>query len=150
MQGGRKPKIRAPRKLQSPHQDTFERLAKAIGEIQHQNASRLSFEEHYRYAYSLVLHKQGDMLYNGVKDLVANHLEREASERIQPAFPSTTSGNTKDDSAQDAQLSPVTSAQEGERFLAAIKDVWDDHTACMSRLKDLLKYSVSIYSNNTI
>ena len=38
----------------------------AIGEIHNKNASSLSFEELYRNAYNLVLHKHGDLLYAGV------------------------------------------------------------------------------------
>jgi cullin 3 len=81
-------KIKAPRKLNQPHHDTFDRLASAVKEIQHKNASKLSFEEHYRYAYTLVLHKQGQLLYDGIKSLVEEHLEVEAQTRIGPAFPS--------------------------------------------------------------
>lgn len=38
--------------------DTWAKLATAIREIQNHNASKLSFEEHYRYAYNLVLFKR--------------------------------------------------------------------------------------------
>jgi cullin 3 len=43
---------------------TWVALSKAIAEIHNQNASSLSFEELYRNAYNLVLHKHGDLLYN--------------------------------------------------------------------------------------
>jgi len=36
-------------------------LAKAIDEIHNQDASLLSFEELYRNAYNLVLHKHGEL-----------------------------------------------------------------------------------------
>ena len=39
------------------------RLQGAIHEIHKQNASGLSFEELYRNAYNMVLHKYGEMLY---------------------------------------------------------------------------------------
>lgn len=39
-------------------EDTLERLKEAIQQIQHHNVSQLSFEETYRYAYNLVLHKK--------------------------------------------------------------------------------------------
>lgn len=42
----------------------------AIGEIHNKNASLLSFEELYRNAYNLVLHKHGDLLYQGVEGSV--------------------------------------------------------------------------------
>jgi len=37
--------------------DTWAKLSTAIKEIQNHNASKLSFEEHYRYAYNMVLFK---------------------------------------------------------------------------------------------
>ena len=50
-------------------------LREAIQEIQHKNNSGLSFEELYRNAYTMVLHKHGERLYNGLKQVVTQHLE---------------------------------------------------------------------------
>ena len=44
-------------------------------EIQRKNNSGLSFEEFYRNAYTMVLHKHGERLYSGLKEVVTNHLE---------------------------------------------------------------------------
>ena len=49
-------------------------LKSAIQEIQKKNNSGLSFEELYRNAYTMVLHKHGDKLYNGLRNVVADHL----------------------------------------------------------------------------
>ena len=49
-------------------------LQLAIGEIHNKNPSTLSFEELYRQAYSLVLHKHGEKLYDGVYSTVRKHL----------------------------------------------------------------------------
>lgn len=38
--------------------ETWAKLSSAIREIQNHNASKLSFEEHYRYAYNMVLYKR--------------------------------------------------------------------------------------------
>lgn len=43
--------------------------------IQKQNFSGLSQEELYRNAYTMVLHKHGDRLYNGLKEVVTEHLQ---------------------------------------------------------------------------
>lgn len=51
-------------------------LKDAIQEIQKKNNSGLSFEELYRNAYTMVLHKHGEKLYNGLKDVVQEHLEQ--------------------------------------------------------------------------
>jgi cullin 3 len=50
-------------------------LKSAIQEIQKKNNSGLSFEELYRNAYTMVLHKHGERLYNGLREVVTNHLE---------------------------------------------------------------------------
>jgi hypothetical protein len=50
-------------------------LKNAIQEIQKKNNSGLSFEELYRNAYTMVLHKHGERLYNGLREVVTHHLE---------------------------------------------------------------------------
>ena len=49
-------------------------LKNAIKEIQKKNNSGLSFEELYRNAYTMVLHKHGEKLYTGLRDVVTEHL----------------------------------------------------------------------------
>ena len=44
-------------------------LKEAIQEIQRKNNSGLSFEELYRNAYTMVLHKHGERLYTGLKEV---------------------------------------------------------------------------------
>jgi cullin 3 len=36
---------------------------------------------------------------------------------------------------------------EGDRFLKAVKGVWEDHTGSMRKLKDVLKYMASCYNH---
>lgn len=50
-------------------------LKNAIQEIQKKNNSGLSFEELYRNAYTMVLHKHGEKLYNGLRQVVQDHLD---------------------------------------------------------------------------
>jgi cullin 3 len=107
-------------------------LSANIREIHDQNASNLSFEENYRYAYNMVLYKNGAVLYKGVCQLVAENIDRLAQCEIVPVFPS---GSSKD---------PVQQSQEGELLLKALKRVWDFHIGNMSKLRDILKYMVSI------
>lgn len=52
----------------------WNRLKTAIQEIQKKNNSGLSFEELYRNAYTMVLHKYGSRLYEGLRDVVKDHL----------------------------------------------------------------------------
>lgn len=128
-------RVKAPRKHVEPLEDTLSRLMLAIGQIHSHNASQLSFEEHYRYAYSLVLYKQGHTLYNSVADLISAHLERETARAIVPSFPPSSS-------LPSGSGSNIASAAAGQLFLENVRDVWDDHVACMSKLRDVLKYMV--------
>ena len=50
-------------------------IKEAIHKIYQQQASQLSYEELYRTAYSLVLHKHGELLYSGVKNTTVELLQ---------------------------------------------------------------------------
>merc|ERR1712000_413542 len=54
-------------------------LHNAIKQIHMKNASGLSFEELYRNAYNMVLHKYGDKLYQGLKEEIRIHLDSVAN-----------------------------------------------------------------------
>ena len=82
----------------------------------------------------MVLHRNGEMLYEGVCALVAENLADLARNEVVPAFP--TSGS--DDRMQQTQ--------EGEMLLKALRRIWDDHTGSMSKLRDILKYMVRFCS----
>eukprot|EP00965_Chrysotila_dentata_P005379 176763-Pleurochrysis_carterae.AAC.3 len=84
-------------------------------EIHRQNASGLSFEELYRNAYNMVLHKFGDRLYNGLVDTITQHL-REVAAEIQQA--------------------------SDEEFLLVLKDKWVKHKLSSIMIRDILMYMV--------
>lgn len=77
----------------------------------------------------MVLHKQGEMLYRGVNQLVAENLDHLANSQVVPAFPSGASDGTMQ-------------SQEAEMLLKALRNIWDDHTSNMIRLGQILKYMV--------
>ncbi|KAI8450296.1 cullin-4A [Phakopsora pachyrhizi] len=214
-------KVKPTKRQTEPASDNWSRLSKAISEILNHNASKLSFEEHYRYAYNMVLFKQGTKLFVGVRDLVSNHLDNQALSKIQPNFPiinpllsssnpqlmissttetinssrisdravdnpsrqtdssdpnlsSSQKGKARavdplpaDDEQSDElfatqaiinhQISLITSGnasdrlsviQSQERFLKAVRGVWDDHVACMKKLRDVLKYMDKVYTTS--
>jgi cullin 3 len=93
-------------------------------------------------AVPLTLDLDGDQLYAGVKQLIAEHLDALAEERIVPAFPrsSGTHGAGKLGGGAEA----IERAMEGDRFLKAVKGVWEDHTGSMRKLKDILRYMVRL------
>eukprot|EP00406_Dinophysis_acuminata_P006786 CAMPEP_0179220922 /NCGR_PEP_ID=MMETSP0797-20121207/5897_1 /TAXON_ID=47934 /ORGANISM="Dinophysis acuminata, Strain DAEP01" /LENGTH=750 /DNA_ID=CAMNT_0020927633 /DNA_START=123 /DNA_END=2375 /DNA_ORIENTATION=- len=92
---------------------TWECLKHAIHQIHQHNASSLSFEELYRNAYNLVLHKYGELLYNGVQGVVADHLKSVAQKCV----------DCPDD-----------------RLLEELKKQWDDHKTTMVMIRDILMY----------
>ncbi|KAF1752597.1 hypothetical protein GCK72_019152 [Caenorhabditis remanei] len=98
---------------------TWDLLKRAIQEIQRKNNSGLSFEELYRNAYTMVLHKHGERLYNGLKEVIQDHMAS-VRERI---INSLNSGN----------------------FLETVADSWTDHTVAMVMIRDILMYMDRIY-----
>ncbi|KAG5644385.1 hypothetical protein DXG03_008613 [Asterophora parasitica] len=133
-----KPKIKPPRKHGTSFsaEKTWAELSNNIREIQNHDASNLSFEENYRFAYNMVLHKEGKMLYEGVKKLVAENLDTLATEKAIPVFP--TGGNTD----------PVHRSQEADIFLKAMRSIWDDHRSNMVKLGQILKYMDRVHTKS--
>ncbi|KAI1712967.1 cullin family domain-containing protein [Ditylenchus destructor] len=62
-------------------EEVWQLLKNAIMEIQRKNNSGLSFEELYRNAYTMVLHKHGEKLYNGLREVVVEHLQNNTLNR---------------------------------------------------------------------
>lgn len=116
---------------------TWAVLEKNIVEIMNHNAMNLSFEENHRYAYNMVLFKEGKMLYDGVARLVKENLLKLAERDVQPKFPTQ---NTVRDREQRKG--------ENEELLKAVKDVWDDHKSTMYRLGQILKYMASSWGDH--
>ncbi|GAA6063234.1 hypothetical protein JCM10212_005841 [Sporobolomyces blumeae] len=145
-------RVKAPRRQAVPMDHELDRLKHAITQVHSHNASQLSFEEHYRYAYNLVLHKKGHLLYNAVAELISSHLEAETRRKIVPTFPHSSSVASSSSAIGGAATGSsaagsngggnedVARATEGQLFLDRIREVWEDHTACMSKVKDVLKY----------
>ncbi|KAF9178540.1 Cullin-3 [Haplosporangium sp. Z 767] len=124
---GRRPvrgKIRPPprRTTTDAHFDnTWETMANAISTIHEQKANTLSYEEVYRCGYNLVIHKCGDRLYKGVKDLIQKHLESEVETKIVPIL-------------GIAETSP----SEGVQILKVVQKIWSHHTTCLIMIKEIL------------
>lgn len=94
-------------------------LKAAIQEIQKKNNSGLSFEELYRNAYTLVLHKKGDMLYEGVKEVIREHLEQKIRVDVLNGL--------------------------NNNFLQVLNSVWSDHQTSMVMIRDILMYMDRVY-----
>lgn len=94
-------------------------LKNAIQEIQKKNNSGLSFEELYRNAYTMVLHKHGEKLYNGLKEVVTDHLTNKVREDVLRAL--------------------------NNNFLQALNTAWNDHQTAMVMIRDILMYMDRVY-----
>ncbi|GFR47201.1 hypothetical protein Agub_g8881, partial [Astrephomene gubernaculifera] len=92
---------------------TWKVLEDAIREIHNQNASGLSFEELYRNAYNMVLHKHGPRLYEGLILTLKAHLTDIASK---------------------------VEGKEGAPFLKELKKRWDEHNKSTQMIRDILMY----------
>jgi len=97
---------------------TWDVLALAIDEIYNRNASQLSFEELYRNAYNLVLHKHGPILYEGVAEKISTHLRATVASLTQ---------------------------QPPELLLEAIGEAWTEHCMTMVMIRDILMYMDRTY-----
>lgn len=92
---------------------TWKILEDAIHEIYNHNASGLSFEELYRNAYNMVLHKFGDRLYSGLVATMTAHLK---------------------------EIAKSIEAAQGGSFLEELNRKWNDHNKALQMIRDILMY----------
>ncbi|KAK6519855.1 Cullin-3 [Arthrobotrys conoides] len=134
-------KIRAPRRgLANENmrfEDSWALLSEALQQIYERDASNLSFEELYRTAYKMVLKKHGDPLYNSVNELVKTRLQRVTTTQLKPARPSFA-----------LTSSALERRESGNRFLAAVKQSWEDHQLCLGMITDILMYLDRVFCND--
>ncbi|XVE91471.1 hypothetical protein REPUB_Repub01dG0012800 [Reevesia pubescens] len=101
---------------------TWNILEHAIHEIYNHNASGLSFEELYRNAYNMVLHKFGEKLYSGLVTTMTSHLK---------------------------EISKSIEAAQGDLFLEELNRKWNDHNKALQMIRDILMYMDRTYIPNT-
>ncbi|KAH8325882.1 hypothetical protein KR067_009683 [Drosophila pandora] len=94
-------------------------LKNAIQEIQKKNNSGLSFEQLYRNAYNMVLHKHGNRLYYGLREVVSEHLEHKVRTEVLESLHSN--------------------------FLPKLNQAWTDHQTSMVMIRDILMYMDRVY-----
>lgn len=97
---------------------TWAVLRDAICQINRRDASGLSFEELYRNAYNMVLHRHGDKLYRGLVEVTKQHLGGVACE---------------------------IDAARGDTFAVTLEKKWREHQKSMSMIRDILMYMDRIY-----
>jgi len=99
-------------------ENTWKLLKNAIHEIFRHNASGLSFEELYRNAYNMVLHKYGERLYKGLQSVVDEQLKTVAE---------------------------TVAATREDTFLTELDKCWKDHDVSMRMIRDILMYMDRVY-----
>uniref|UniRef100_A0A1D1YZF6 Cullin-3B n=1 Tax=Anthurium amnicola TaxID=1678845 RepID=A0A1D1YZF6_9ARAE len=97
---------------------TWKVLEHAIHEIYNHNASGLSFEELYRNAYNMVLHKFGHILYSGLVATMTFHLK---------------------------EISKSVEAAQGDLFLEELNNKWGEHNKALQMIRDILMYMDRTY-----
>ncbi|KAG8183868.1 hypothetical protein JTE90_005332 [Oedothorax gibbosus] len=100
-------------------QNIWSLLKNAIQEIQKKNNSGLSFEELYRNAYTMVLHKHGERLYTGLREVVTDHL------------------------VMKVRVDVLGSLRNN--FLQTLNQAWNDHQTSMVMIRDILMYMDRVY-----
>ncbi|RHN45488.1 putative cullin [Medicago truncatula] len=93
-------------------------LENAIHQIYNHNASGLSFEELYRNAYNMVLHKFGERLDSGLVATVTSHLQ---------------------------EMARSVEATQGSSFLVELNRMWEDHNKALQMIRDILMYMDRTY-----
>lgn len=94
-------------------------LSQAIDQIYDRNASSLSFEELYRNAYTMVLNKKGQMLYEGVKEKIKIRL---------------------------SVVCNMLTNMNNNTILSTLAKEWGLHCVSLAMIRDILMYMDRMYS----
>jgi len=120
----------------------WEVLQSALTSIHNKNASSLSFEQIYRASYKIVLRKQGDALYNRVKQFEEQwfgiHVMPIIRKFITKNLINISLGGVIGTTANERRLT-------GEEFLKGLKASWEDHILAMNMTADVLMYMDRVY-----
>lgn len=131
--------------LASSKGDDFEAnwqaLSGSLKRIHTKDASDLSFEQLYRNAYNIIVTMRGHDLYERVKQLEREWLETEVRSWVDAAIsPSLLFAQD----ALDIQDQANERRAAGERFLAVLRETWEDHQLSMGMITDVLMYMVRV------
>ncbi|OXB57344.1 hypothetical protein ASZ78_001421 [Callipepla squamata] len=121
-------------------------LKNAIQEIQRKNNSGLSFEELYRNAYTMVLHKHGEKLYTGLREVVTEHLINKALlvQLVEFITNSSFSSSNKRHARMPMVREDVLNSLNNN-FLQTLNQAWNDHQTAMVMIRDILMYMDRVY-----
>ena len=126
---------------------TFSSLADAMDEIHNRNASTLSFEELYRNAYNLVLHKHGGLLYDGVQDRLTVHLRESGGMLVRIAREQDIEGGIGIGGRANIMGARGGSAASDQQYklLQELCTIWKEHRITMVMVRDIFMYMDRTY-----
>ncbi|XP_024638917.1 cullin-3A [Medicago truncatula] len=101
---------------------TWNILEHAIHDLYNHNVRNISFEELYRNAYNMVVHKFGEKLYSGLVATTTSHLK---------------------------EIARSLEATEGSSFLEELNRKWNDHNKALRMINDILMYVDKTYIPQT-
>ena len=84
---------------------------------------------------------RGDELYEKVTTLESEWLQTNVRKHITESISSSLVRAQKSTDAQDQSSER---REAGEKFLATLKDAWEDHQLCMGMVTDVLMYMVGL------
>ncbi|KAG9237511.1 Cullin [Amylocarpus encephaloides] len=122
----------------------WDTLRSALREIHEKNASKLSFEQLYRASYKIVLRKQGDQLYDRVKEFE----EQWFAAHVMPSIRKLITNNLVNITLGGVAGTAATANERrlmGEEFLKGLKASWEDHITIMNMTTDVLMYMDRVY-----
>ncbi|KAG9246588.1 Cullin [Calycina marina] len=117
-------------------------LSSALRQIHEKDAGTLSFESLYRASYKIVLKKQGDQLYDRVKEYEEQWFGSEVMPSIRKLITSNLVNITVDGIAG---ITPNERRLTGEEFLRGLRDSWVGHQTTMNMATDVLMYMDRVY-----
>jgi cullin 3 len=82
---------------------------------------------------------RGDELYEKVKQLEQSWLQSNVQKLITESISVSL---LRTQNSTDAQDQSSERREAGEKFLAALKDAWEDHQLCMGMVTDVMMYMV--------
>ncbi len=127
-----------------------------MDEIHNRNASTLSFEELYRNAYNLVLHKHGNLLYEGITERLTVHLRgcglklvRLQRDQSSAAAVSTTAAGGGKNNTGGTNITNNNSSSSNDllqyRLLEELSKSWTEHRITMVMVRDIFMYMDRTY-----
>ena len=121
-------------------EEAWDVIKNSLREMHTKNASALSFEAIYRQAYKIVLKKQGSILYERVQDLERNWLRDDVrcqlKELIAPSLLPKEQASGHEAFANERR-------HDGEKYMKAVKQAFEDHQVVMNMATDVFMYLVS-------